>query len=189
MTSTSSSSSCEFEKVCTGCLLSLPVSSFHHNAAMADGYLTRCKDCARCTRLAANARYDTEGADSENTAKRMRQSEPVATSDLYIMAFSIDPEGAVHGFKVGRSANIPQRAMGLTAGLPFIMLVLATFPGAGDLEETVHTQLAHCRNNSGRAREWFHTPLSNVMHAVACALQSRPKVNGGPAAAAATTEQ
>jgi hypothetical protein len=108
--------------------------------------------------------------------------------DLYIMALSFDPDGATHGLKVGRSGNIPQRSLNLSASLPFSMLVLATFPGAGDLEDIVHAVLAHTRNTNGRAREWFRSPLADVLHAVACAMQSRPKVNGGSASAAETIE-
>ena len=97
------------------------------------------------------------------------------------MALSTDPTGTVHGLKVGRSGNIPQRAMQLSASMPFNINVLATFPDAWEVEDSVHALLAPSRNPAGRGREWFHTPLPNILHAVASALQSRPNVNGGPA--------
>jgi hypothetical protein len=117
------------------------------------------------------------------------KSEPtVPGADLYIMALSTDPTGTVHGLKVGRSGNVPQRAMQLSASMPFNILVLATFPGAGEAEDAVHTILAPSRNPEGRGREWFHTPLPNILHAVACALQSQPIVNGGSASVVTGTE-
>ncbi len=112
-------------------------------------------------------------------------SEMCIGGSLYIMALSTDPEGKFHGLEVGRSANIPQRCSSLAAGLPFTMLVLAVFTGAGEREEAVHTLLAEHRNTNGKAREWFHCTLSDVLHAVGCAMQSRAKVNGG----APATEQ
>jgi hypothetical protein len=78
--------------------------------------------------------------------------------------------------------------MQLSASMPFNILVLATFPGAGEAEDAVHTILAPSRNPEGRGREWFHTPLPNILHAVACALQSQPIVNGGSASVVTGTE-
>jgi hypothetical protein len=131
-------------------------------------------------RLRRGVEEDEEEEEQESAAKRAR-----AESDLYIMALSTDPEGKFHGLKVGRSANIPQRCSSLAAGLPFTMIVLAVFTGAGEREEAVHTLLADHRNTNGKAREWFHVSLSDVLHAVGCAMQSRAKGNGG----APSTEQ
>ena len=123
--------------------------------------------------------YEEECDDDEPAAKRSKLFEP---SDLYIMALSCDPDGAIHGLKVGRSGNIPQRAANLTTSLPFTMLVLATFPGAGGVEDIVHSALAHVRNTGGRGREWFHAPLYTVIAAVGYAMQSQLNVNGGGSA-------
>jgi len=96
------------------------------------------------------------------------------------MAISTDPQGTFHGLKIGRSGNVPQRAASLSESMPFNILVLATFTNMGYLERTVHAQLDPTRNPTGRGREWFHSSLPTILHAVACLLQSRPKVNAGP---------
>jgi hypothetical protein len=170
------------EKMCTACQLVLPISEFYKQPTVQADVRARCRPCMReerrelYHRLRRREEEEEEEEDEESPAKRAR-----VESDLYIMAMSLDPEGHVHGLKVGRSANIPQRGASLAAGLPFTMIVLATFTGAGAREEAVHTALAPLRNTNGKGREWFHASLSAVVHAVACALQSRTKVNGGPA--------
>ena len=152
------------------------------------GLRSRCKQCLNEEERGRyhKSRNEAEPVDdSEPNPKRLKQD---PGSDLYIMALSTDPAGTVNGLKVGRSGNIPQRVMNLSASMPFNILVLATFPGAGEAEDTVHSLLAPSRNPAGRGREWFHTPLPNILHAVACALQSQPIVNGGPASVATGVE-
>ena len=191
VSSTSSSGMSDAEKWCTGCERQLPTGSFYGNQGTSLALSSKCKECIRevsarnRAKRADNDLTPEEGED-EPESKRPRVSEPAA-SDLYIMALSFDPDGTVHGLKVGRSGNIPQRTLNLAASLPFTMLLLTTFPGAGDVEDAVHNMLAHCRNKNGRGREWFHASLSSVLHAVGCALQSRPKVNGS--GGASSTEQ
>ena len=121
-------------------------------------------------------------SDTEPGSKRPKCFEPtIPGSDLYVMALSTDPDGAFHGLKVGRSGNIPQRANNLCESMPFSIIVLLVIPGGGHIEKAVHTLLEPTRNTAGRGREWFKTTLPNILHAVACSLQSRPNVNGGPA--------
>ncbi len=169
--SMSGSSDFEEKDQCTACERVLPLSCFYSNSA-------KCKECIRD--INANKRAEA-AQDDDLQPKRPRLFEfPVAGSDLYVLALSTDPLGAFHGLKVGRSGNIPQRAAGLSESMPFNILVLATFPGAGHLERAVHSQLETTRNTAGRGREWFHTTLPNITHAVACAMQSSPKTNAGP---------
>ena len=177
--SDSTASSSEPEKECLGCGNKLPLAEFSKHLGGAGGLRPRCKTCINEEERGRyhRARNESEPVsdDLEPGAKRPK-SEP----DLYVMALSTDPTGAFHGLKVGRSGNIPQRAMNLSASMPFNIIVLATFPGAGGIEEVVHSMIAPSRNTTGRGREWFHTPLPNILHAVACALQSQPIVNGEP---------
>jgi hypothetical protein len=175
-----SSRSSDSDKLCIACRLVLPMSEFYKQPGIPTDVRARCRPCIREERRELYHRLrrrveeeDEEEEEEESAAKRAR-----AESDLYIMAMSTDPEGKFHGLKVGRSANVPQRCSSLAAGLPFTMLVLATFTGAGEREEAVHTLLADHRNTNGKAREWFHVSLSDVLHAVGCAMQSRAKVNG-----------
>jgi len=157
------------EKVCPVCDRVLSLSCFYTKAA-------KCKECIRDLGALKRA----EAMEHEPEPKRPRTFESGGGSDLYVMAISTDPLGELHGLKVGRSCNIPQRATSLSESMPFNILVLATFPGAGHLEKAIHAQLDTTRNATGRGREWFHTTLPNITHAVACAMQSSPKTNARP---------
>jgi hypothetical protein len=175
------------EKICLGCNKMCPASCYYANVGGKMALGARCKECVReygfrqrGGRKPEDGDEETPDDDDDPQAKRPKVSEPAA-SDLYVMALSTDPSGAVHGFKVGRSSNIQQRSFDLSSSMPFTILVLATFPGAGHLERSVHTLLAPTRNTAGRGREWFQSSLTSVLHAVTYALQSQPNVNAGPA--------
>jgi hypothetical protein len=171
--SDSTASTSETDKECLGCGTHRPLCEFY-KANNSGGLRARCKSCVIGETLERYHKNCTEAPpvdDSEPNPKRQK-SEPIAPgADLYIMALSTDPTGAFHGLKVGRSSNIPQRAMNLSASMPFNIVVLATYPGAGWIEDNVHTMLASNRNTTGRGREWFHASLTHTLHAVACALQ------------------
>jgi len=138
-------------------------------------------------RAAERTDSDAAAPDDEEPAKRQKTFEPGA--DLNAMAICTDPLGTFHGLKVGRSGNVPQRAASLSESMPLNILVLATFPGMGYLEKTVHAQLDSTRNPTGRGREWFHSSLPTILHAVACLLQSHPKVNAGSTGTAPVAPQ
>ena len=173
--SDSAASSSETEKECLGCGVRRPLTEYTKQLAGAGGLRPRCRTCTNEVERARyqRSRAETEAVpdDSEPDAKRQKSESIGPGSDLYVMAISTDVTGAFHGLKVGRSSNIPQRAMNLSASMPFNIIVLATYPGAGWVEDNVHTMLASSRNTTGRGREWFHTSLTHTLHAVACALQ------------------
>jgi hypothetical protein len=177
----SSSSETATEQVCRGCDKMLPLAGYNVNAGMANGHRSECRDCQRILSQVyyqkkqeeRAADWEEHGGEPDPPAKRSKFFEAaVAGSDLYVFAISTDPLGVLHGLKVGRSGNIQQRGAALSESMPFNIQVLATFPGAGHLEKAVHTQLETTRNTTGRGREWFHTTLTNITHAVACAMQS-----------------
>jgi hypothetical protein len=180
----SSSSETATEQVCRGCDKQLPLTGFNVHASMANGHRSECRDCQSIhsqiyyqkkheDKERAVADWEEHGEEPDPPAKRSKFFEAaVAGSDLYVFAISTDPLGVLHGLKVGRSGNIQQRGAALSESMPFNIQVLATFPGAGHLEKAVHTQLETTRNTAGRGREWFHTTLPNITHAVACAMQS-----------------
>ena len=183
--SDSTASSSETEKECSGCGNTRALAEYAKQLGGVGGLRARCKSCINEEERGRyhKSRTETEPVsdDSEPNAKRQKPEPGVPGSDLYIMALSTDPTGNFHGLKVGRSGNIPQRAMNLSASMPFNIVILATFPDAGRGEDIVHSMLAPSRNTAGRGREWFNTSLPNILHAVACALQSHLNVNGGPA--------
>ena len=180
---TSEESHCDPERECKGCDRSLPSNRFHANKAAPSGLNSRCKDC--------KSDYSRRRHDQEKLDRKMEGGvqcdeccdEPAPVEDppvkrprmepehLYIMALSTDPTGAVHGLKVGRSGNIQQRANTLSESMPFNIIILATFPGAGYMEKRVHTMLDYKRNTTGRGREWFHVPLPTVIQMVGIAME------------------
>ena len=182
MTSSSTESHGDQAKECTGCRRTLPVAQFSENRSHASGLQYTCKECScRYQRLHRQERLDRERVggmggegceepepDTGAPAKRQRLE-----ADLYVMAMSIDPEGEVCGFKVGRSGNIQQRVCTLSASMPFNIVVLATFPGAGFLENRVHYALEAFRNDSGPGREWFRTPLTHILDTVSAVMKRR----------------
>ncbi len=175
MTSSSTESPGDQAKDCPGCHRTLPVAQFSVHKAHSSGLQYMCKECnSKYQRLHRQARlehereqapcdegYEEPEPDKGAPAKRQRLE-----ADLYVMAMSIDPEGEVCGFKVGRSGNIQQRVCTLSASMPFNIVVLATFPGAGGgLEDRVHKALETFRNDSGPGREWFRTTLTHIVSA------------------------
>ena len=163
------------EKTCKSCARMLPMLNYSLNKTMVDNRLSKCKDCVnRAQNLNRPSRKSTR---VEEPAKRQRLDATVPGEHLYIMAFSFDPAGAQFGLKVGRSGDIARRAHELANSMPHTMLVLASFPGLGHLEDQVHATLAPTRNTGGRGREWFHTPLPSILIAVVCAMQA-PTING-----------
>jgi hypothetical protein len=186
----SMSSSIDREKKCTGCDRLLHLSCYYAHSSGAGGVSASCKDCVR--------EYNAKRREAdESLAKRPRAVQTtlpeaaVPGEHLYIMSMSTDPDGLLHGFKVGRSGNPARRALELSASMPYHMRVLVTFDGQGYLEDLVHTTLASHRNTAGRGREWFHKSLPLIINAVACAMQARPlNVNaGGGVTTPRTTQQ
>ena len=167
----------ETEKKCSVCHRMLDIGCFYTNRNVHRG---DCKECFRKSQ--ARPRPREYSSSSDESVKRARISptpEPIIHGEhLYVMSLSTDPHGFVHGLKVGRSGNIDRRALELGSAMPFHLLVLATFRGHGHLEDQVHATLASSRNHGGRGREWFHTPLSYILHAVGCAMQAQSIVNG-----------
>ena len=106
--------------------------------------------------------HDSELSDSESS-----QPETCTRCDaLYVMCYDFDPCHTM-GLKVGRASNVDARALQLGKGHAFRMHVLATFPGLGHIEHHVHSLLSSSRATTGRGIEWFHSPLSSVLHAIA----------------------
>jgi hypothetical protein len=182
-------------KACNSCVRTLPFANFSMDKRDPIGLQSMCKECfsdsykrnkekadrKRTDHVGDEGREEGSGdASEEPSTKRPRlvPDPPVSGADLYVMALSFDPEGAIHGLKVGRSGNVQQRAMSLSDSMPFTILVLAIFPGAGGLEKEVHSHFESKRVTKGRGREWFHVPLPTIMRVVARVMEQR--VDEGP---------
>ena len=172
------SSSSDSGKQCKGCARMLPLTAYSVDAYRTDRLRGKCKECcSQNTQLWRASK--TRATDEEPAAKRPKLVPTIPGEHLYVMAFSTDPDGLLSGLKVGRSGNIDRRAHELGNSMPFHVIVLATFPGQGHLEDVVHAMLAAYRNGSGRGREWFHAPLTEILQSVVYAMQARANVNGG----------
>ncbi len=175
------SSSSDSGKQCKGCARMRPLTAYCMDASLSDRLKSKCREC--CAQNLQRWRAKSRATDVDEPAAKRPKPEPIIHGEhLYVMSPSIDPHGFVHGLKVGRSGNIDRRSHELGSAMPFHLLILATFPGQGHLEEQVHALLAPDRNQGGRGREWFFNTLPVVLNAVSCAMQASAIVNGSPTA-------
>jgi hypothetical protein len=151
--------------------------------------------CARCyEELAADCFYGAAGYckgcmreyQREQYAKRKRQdpadsesdsepSDPVPSvgpsapyaQDLYIFSNSLLP-GIL---KIGRSKDVERRRAEMQRSQPFHINTVATFPGKGHLEASIHATL-HASLVNGPGREWFRVSESDAIHTIAVAMRS-----------------
>ena len=157
------------DKHCPDCDAFKPLSDYHMNRARADGKQIYCKTCHtkrnRESQLRRGARKEESGSseDSEDGTEAVP-----AGYDLYVMTNPRIP----CEYKVGRSKGVEQRREDLQNGQNFKMVIVATFPGAGYAEGSVHDRLAHSRVHEGPGREWFAASLSDVLHAIGRVLES-----------------
>jgi hypothetical protein len=90
-------------------------------------------------------------------------------SDLYVASRS-DRSDIL---KIGRSGNPGARCERLQASHIFHVALVATFPGAGDLETAVHEILAGRRVLGGPGREWFYVTSDEALAAIGQAESMR----------------
>ena len=109
MNSSLSVSSDSSEKTCNMCTRMLPLSSYHNDSQKTDGHRATCKECRSEHRRELRKRAAHEDTDSDTEAEEppKRVCRP---SNLYVMTFSTDVGGALHGLKIGKSHNIEERA-------------------------------------------------------------------------------
>ena len=151
------------DKFCPSCTAFKPITDYHMNRATADGRQRYCKPCQNRRSRESRRATRSEESGSEESAE-VRQN----GSNLYVMANSRIPGE----YKVGRSKGVEQRREDLQNGQNFRTVIVATFPGAGYAEGSVHDRLAYSCVNEGPGREWFWASLSDVLHAVGRALES-----------------
>ena len=59
--------------------------------------------------------------------------------------------------------------------MPFLMKVLAEFPGCAHIEHDVHEALSGFRNAKGPGREWFNVNFGRAIEAIGIVLQRSSK--------------
>ena len=148
-------------KLCPDCNAFKPLTDYHMNRAMADGRQHYCKTCQN--RRNRESRRRSEESGSEEGAEVVP-----AGNDLYVMTNPRIPGE----YKVGRSRTVEQRREDLQNGQNFTMKVVATSPGNGYAEGSVHERLAHSRVSEGPGREWFRASLSDILRAIGRILES-----------------
>jgi hypothetical protein len=105
-------------------------------------------------------------SDSEPSDPVVGPSAPHAP-DLYIFSNSLLP-GIL---KIGRSKDVERRRAEMQRSQPFYINLVATFPGKGHLEASIHATL-RASLVDGPGREWFRVSESDVIHAIAVAMRS-----------------
>ena len=159
------------EKYCKRCEAYKPLAEYHVNRTMADGRQVWCKICQnranRETQLRRAARSEASSHSEDSEESTGSEAVP-AGYDLYVLTNPRIPGE----YKVGRSKGVEQRREDLQNGQNFRMEVVATFPGNGYAEGSVHDRLAHSRVSEGPGREWFRASLSDILHAIGRVLES-----------------
>ena len=104
------------------------------------------------------------GASISPEARRMENGHARGGqgSDLYVASRS-DRQDIL---KIGRSSNPEARCERLQVSQAFFVRLVATFPGAGDLEHKVHERLASRRVLGGPGREWFFVTVDEALTAI-----------------------
>ena len=90
------------------------------------------------------------------------------------------------GLKIGRSWDTDKRAQSLARSMPFMMKILAEFPGCAHIEHDVHEALSDFRNTKGPGREWFHVPFGRAVEAIGSVMQRSSKHANGPGTSTAS---
>jgi hypothetical protein len=140
-----------------------------------------CKDCMRIyNKVYREERKRKRQADSDSEDEPLSDAAPEApdapeapeapyAQDLYIFSNSLLP-GIL---KIGRSKDVERRRAEMQRSQPFHINTVATFPGKGHLEASIHATL-HASLVDGPGREWFRVSESDAIHAIAVAM--RPSV-------------
>ena len=156
------------DKFCPSCNASKPLTEYHMSRARPDGKQTYCKLCQNRQKRESRLRKAAGSEESSSEGSEESTEAVPAGYDLYVMTNPRIPGE----FKVGRSKGVEQRREDLQNAQNFRMVVVATFPGAGYAEGSVHDRLVHSRVHEGPGREWFRASLSDILHAVGRAVEA-----------------
>ena len=187
-------------KNCSGpfCGVPRPLSSFGSCSSRADGLQAYCRDCTReferrryrkrremttpvVVELEPDLEYDRREASVETEEPPRKRRKADYSDALYIMEVDCGNEEhtatmrSICGLKIGRSFDADERARSLSRSMPFVLKVLAEFPGCAHIEHEVHAALAGFQNTSGPGREWFHVDFGRAVETVGQVLQRSSK--------------
>jgi hypothetical protein len=149
---------------CARCYEELAADCF----SSAGGY---CKGCMREYQKEHNKRKRQDPRDPADSESDSEPSDPSVASaprapDLYIFSNSLLP-GIL---KIGRSKDVERRRAEMQRSQPFHINTVATFPGKGHLEASVHATF-QANLVDGPGREWFRVSESDAIHAIAVAMR------------------
>ena len=159
---------------CCRCKTLKPAAEFSTDNARRDGKRSDCKECLKTYNRAYYHKRKREDAQDDCEKEEEQEDEPGGQSDpdpgsgdLYVMQNSrISGE-----LKIGRSQDVEARRRSLQCSQNFRMLVLAVFPGAGNIEGCVHEMLTYCRvTEEAAGREWFRCSPQTAFSAIGQAL-------------------
>ena len=146
-------------KRCCRCKTLKSLAEFSIDNNRCDGKCPKCKQCQKEYNRVGYIKRKREDAQDDCEKEEEQENEPGGQSDpdpgsgdLYVMQNSRIPGE----LKVGRSQDVEARRRSLQSSHNFRMLVLAVFPGAGNIEGCVHEMLSYCRvTEEAAGREWF----------------------------------
>ena len=119
--------------------------------------------------LEPDLEYDRREVSVETEEPPRKRRKQDHSDALYIMEVDCGNEehnATMHclfGLKIGRSFDADERARSLSRSMPFVLNVLAEFPGCAHIEHDVHEALAGC---------WFSEHQQTWPRVVLCLLWS-----------------
>ena len=153
---------------CPRCCEELAAECFYNTG----GY---CKGCTkRYNKIYNEGRKRKRHADSDSEDEPPSEAAPEApdapeapyAQDLYIFSNSLLP-GIL---KIGRSKDVERRRAEMQRSQPFHINMVATFPGKGHSEASIHATF-QANLVDGPGREWFRVSESDAIHAIAVAMR------------------
>ena len=96
----------------------------------------------------------------------------MAPSDLYVLQYNTVWDYV----KIGRASDVSKRLCSLEMSHNSRLIVVASFPGRGHLERSVHRRLSAYRSTEGAGSEWFNVPAQYAIKIISELIeQNRPE--------------
>ena len=185
-----------------------PLSSFGSSISRPGGLQNYCRECTRelqrrrktrmtpivpIPELEPDLEFDRREASAESEEPPRKRRKADYSDALYLMEIDCGHEEhnatmrTVFGLKIGRSFDADERAKSLSRSMPFVLKVLAEFPGCASIEHEVHEALAAFQNTNGQGREWFFVSFGRAVETIGQVLQRSSKHAVSPRSGSASS--
>ena len=154
-----------FDYICRPCDSKKVLARYHARKAQPNLVLAPSESAP------SSSHTSSSGSASSSSSVQQPEAEcdcDCCSNDLYVMQ-NVRLPGEL---KIGRSQNVQERVKTLQTAQNFRIRVVAVYPGAGRLENTVHRILRKRRVEDGPGQEWFRSSRKRAFSAIAQAMES-----------------